>query len=172
MSAAEQVTKAILAHDGRLLIEQPDGSYRLAESETDWAPVDAMSESELEAAIASDPDDPGNDPTFWERARVPHRRLGSPSASTATSWTSSDARGPATRNASRRCCAPMSRRIDDAELRHGGAPAAWPRRRRRGRGPAQQRRAGRDQGVPLNGRRERGAHGFVLPARSGGGLGS
>lgn len=70
MSAAEQVTKAILAHDGRLLIEQPDGSYRLAESETDWAPVDAMSESELEAAIASDPDDPGNDPTFWECARV------------------------------------------------------------------------------------------------------
>ena len=69
MSDTEQ-TRAILAHDGRLLIEQPDGSFRLVEGETDWPRVDAMSEAELDAAIASDPDDPGDDPTFWERARV------------------------------------------------------------------------------------------------------
>ena len=63
-------TRAILARDGRLLIEQPDGSFRLAEGETDWAQVDALTEAELDAAIAADPDDPGNDPTFWERARM------------------------------------------------------------------------------------------------------
>lgn len=70
MSGTEQTTRAIVTRDGRMLIEQPDGSFRLAEGETDWARVDAMSEEELEAAIASDPDDPGNDPTFWEPARV------------------------------------------------------------------------------------------------------
>jgi uncharacterized protein (DUF4415 family) len=70
MSATEQITKAILTRDGRLLIEQPDGSFRLAEGETDWARVDAMSEEELAAAIASDQDDPGNDPTFWAHAQV------------------------------------------------------------------------------------------------------
>ena len=70
MSATGETTRAILARDGRLLIEQPDGSFRLAEGETDWARVDAMTDEELEAAIASDPDDPGNDPTFWEHAKV------------------------------------------------------------------------------------------------------
>ncbi|MDX1539762.1 MAG: BrnA antitoxin family protein [Geminicoccaceae bacterium] len=64
----QQITKAIVTRDGRMLVEQPDGSYRLAEGRTDWAAVDAMTEEELEAAIASDPDDPGNDPTFWEKA--------------------------------------------------------------------------------------------------------
>ena len=68
----QQTTRALVTSDGRLLIEQPDGSFRLAESETDWARVDAMSDEELDAAIASDADDPGNDPTFWERARVVH----------------------------------------------------------------------------------------------------
>lgn len=70
MGATEQITRAIVTRDGRMLVEQPDGSYRLAEGKTDWAAVDAKTEEELEAAIASDPDDPGNDPTFWERAEV------------------------------------------------------------------------------------------------------
>ena len=69
MSAKERGTRAIRADDGRVLIEQPDGSVRPAEVETDWARVDAMSEEELEAAIAADPDDPGNDPSYWEDAR-------------------------------------------------------------------------------------------------------
>lgn len=66
----EATTRAILAGDGRVLIEQPDGSYRPAEGRTDWARVDATSEAELEAAIVADPDDPGNDPAFWERAEL------------------------------------------------------------------------------------------------------
>lgn len=70
MSEAEEITRAVVTRDGKLLIEQSDGSYRPARDQTDWAAVDAMTEEELEAAIASDPDDPGNDPTFWEHAEL------------------------------------------------------------------------------------------------------
>lgn len=70
MSAPEQITKAIVTRDGRMLIEQPDGSYRPARDQTDWAALDAITEEELEAAIASDPDDPGHDPTFREHAKL------------------------------------------------------------------------------------------------------
>lgn len=66
----ERTTRVILGTDGRVLIEQADGSYRPAQGQTDWARVDAMSEAELEATIAADPDDPGNDPAFWERAEL------------------------------------------------------------------------------------------------------
>jgi hypothetical protein len=42
----------------------------LAQGETDWAKVDRMSEAELAAVVAADRDDPGNDPEFWDRARL------------------------------------------------------------------------------------------------------
>ena len=74
MSDAEAVTRAVLTADGRVLIEQPDGSFRPAEGRTDWQRVDRMMEEELAAAIAADPDDPANDPDFWERARPVHPR--------------------------------------------------------------------------------------------------
>ena len=71
---AAATTRAILTADGRVLIEQPDGSFRPAEGETDWQRIDRMTEEELAAVIASDPDDPANDPAFWERARLMHPR--------------------------------------------------------------------------------------------------
>jgi hypothetical protein len=43
-------TNAVLTHDGKVLIEQVDGSYRLATSRTDWDQVNALSEEEVEAA--------------------------------------------------------------------------------------------------------------------------
>ena len=61
---------AVLTADGRVLVEQPDGSYRPAQGETDWAKVDRTSEAELEAIVAADSDDPGNDPEFWDRAQL------------------------------------------------------------------------------------------------------
>jgi uncharacterized protein (DUF4415 family) len=70
MPATETLTRAVFTTDGRVLVEQPDGSYRPANGETDWSRVDRMSEAELAAAIAADPDDPANDPGFWERARL------------------------------------------------------------------------------------------------------
>jgi uncharacterized protein (DUF4415 family) len=70
MSHTETLTRAVLTTDGRVLVEQPDGSYRPAAGETDWSRVDRMSGADLSAAIAADPDDPANDPGFWERARL------------------------------------------------------------------------------------------------------
>jgi len=72
MTDTETLTRAVLTTDGRVLIEQPDGSYRLATGETDWPRVDRQSEAELTEAIADDPGDPANDPDFWERARQVH----------------------------------------------------------------------------------------------------
>ena len=69
MSDTERITRAVVTADGRAMIEQPDGSYRPAAGKTDWERVARTPEAELAAAIAADPDDPGNDPTFWERAR-------------------------------------------------------------------------------------------------------
>lgn len=66
MSDTEQIVRAVRTDDGRVLIEQPDGSFRPAHGQTDWARVDRMTEADLEQAIAADPDDPGNDPSYWE----------------------------------------------------------------------------------------------------------
>lgn len=70
MGDTEPVTKAVLTTDGRVLVEQPDGSYRAVKGQTNWAKVDQTSEAEIAAAIASDPDDPANDPDFWDHARL------------------------------------------------------------------------------------------------------
>lgn len=109
----QQMTRAIATPDGRMLVEQPDGSCRPAEGKADWAALDAMSEEEFEAAIASDPD-------FWEKAvpvyPVPKARI--TMRLVATSSISSSARARVTRPASRPCCAPS--RGAPAPLRGSG----------------------------------------------------
>jgi len=52
MSGAH-ITKAITT-DGRRLSEQPDGTYRQAESQTDWAWLDAMTDEEVERLASTD----------------------------------------------------------------------------------------------------------------------
>lgn len=69
-STTKPTSRAILAANDRVLLEQPDGSYRPAQGQTDWSRVDAIGEAELAAAIAADPDDPANDPGFWQRAEL------------------------------------------------------------------------------------------------------
>src|SRR5215831_63818 len=64
------ITKAITTTDGRVLIEQPDGTYRRAESQTDWARLDAMTEEEVERLAAEDMAELGIDPDWMERATV------------------------------------------------------------------------------------------------------
>lgn len=66
----ENLTRAVLTQDGRVLIEQPDGSYRAAASRTDWDRARAMSDEEVEAAAAGDPDALLLDEAFWQEARV------------------------------------------------------------------------------------------------------
>jgi uncharacterized protein (DUF4415 family) len=69
MSGAH-ITKAITTTDGRVLIEQPDGTYRLAESQTDWARLDTMTEEEVERLAAEDMAELGMDPNWMEQAMV------------------------------------------------------------------------------------------------------
>jgi uncharacterized protein (DUF4415 family) len=66
----EDPIKAVLTQDGRVLIEQPDGSYRPTNRRTDWDRVRAMTDAEVEAAAASDPDALPLDAGFWQSARV------------------------------------------------------------------------------------------------------
>jgi len=42
--------------DGTYIIEHGDGRLERRKSETDWARVDAMTDAEIEASIADDPD--------------------------------------------------------------------------------------------------------------------
>jgi len=69
MSGAH-ITKAITTTDGRVLIEQPDGTYRAAESQTDWAWLDAMTEEEVERLAAEDMAELGIEPDWMEHATV------------------------------------------------------------------------------------------------------
>src|SRR5215475_15395285 len=67
---SENITRAIATTDGRVLIEQPDGTYRLAESQTDWARLDAMSEAEVERLAAEDMAELGSAPDWMEHTRA------------------------------------------------------------------------------------------------------
>jgi uncharacterized protein (DUF4415 family) len=42
--------------DGTHIIEHPDGRLERRKSETDWARFDALTDEEIEASIANDPD--------------------------------------------------------------------------------------------------------------------
>jgi uncharacterized protein (DUF4415 family) len=65
----ENITRAVLA-DGKVLIRQPDGSYRESTAKTDWERVNARTDEEVEAAALADVDAPPLDDQFWEKARV------------------------------------------------------------------------------------------------------
>jgi hypothetical protein len=99
--SGESMTRAILAQDGRVLVEQPDGSYRPTESKTDWDRVRAMTEEEIEAAAKADLDAPPLDEEFWRTARIVTRRPRSTPASASTPMcsTGSGGRGGAGRPA-------------------------------------------------------------------------
>ena len=68
--SSENITRAVTTTDGRVLIAQRDGTYRLAESQTDWARLDAMDEEEVERLAAEDMAELGIDPAWMERATV------------------------------------------------------------------------------------------------------
>ena len=42
--------------DGTYIIEHPDGKLECRKSETDWARLDALTDKEIDASIANDPD--------------------------------------------------------------------------------------------------------------------
>lgn len=63
----ESITVARVLKDGTLVEVLPDGATRpFPPDDTDWAALDAMTEEEINAAAASDPDNP---PLTPERAK-------------------------------------------------------------------------------------------------------
>jgi uncharacterized protein (DUF4415 family) len=68
--SGELITRATMTTDGKVLIEQPDGSYRPAESQTHWARLDAMTEEEVERLAAEDMAELGIDPDWMDHAKV------------------------------------------------------------------------------------------------------
>ena len=52
----ERITRAKLI-DGKVMIEQADGSYREAEDRTDWARVDALTDEDIERMAKEDGDE-------------------------------------------------------------------------------------------------------------------
>jgi hypothetical protein len=103
--------------DGNIVsytVEELEQMRARGESKTDWARVDAMTEAELEAAIASDPDWADIPPTGTSTLRpiIPTRCASrSGCASIPICWPGSSARGPATTPASMPHCALSSRRM-------------------------------------------------------------
>lgn len=65
----ESIIRAVLA-DGKILIRQPDGSYRETKSRTDWEEVGARTDEEVDEAARADPDAPPLDDAFWATARI------------------------------------------------------------------------------------------------------
>jgi len=61
-------TRAILTSDGRVLIEQADGTYSEADDETDWARLNAMSDEEIERISEEDEEGVPLDDEAWEHA--------------------------------------------------------------------------------------------------------
>ena len=66
----QKITKALLLESGEVLIEQEDGSYRLAEDRTDWERIRNMTEAEIEAAAEADEDAPPAAEDYWTDASV------------------------------------------------------------------------------------------------------
>ena len=68
----DQIAKAVLV-DGKTYMEQQDGTLVPTQGRTDWARLDAMSDEEIEHAIATDPDAPPLLTQEWfERAELYH----------------------------------------------------------------------------------------------------
>ena len=56
--------------DGTYIIEHPDGKLERCKSQTDWARLEAMTDEEIEASIANDPDWEEFKDLDWSKAVV------------------------------------------------------------------------------------------------------
>lgn len=56
--------------DGRHVIKHPDGSLEARHSETDWARVSALTDDDIKAAMADDPDWAGFEEIDWDKIEI------------------------------------------------------------------------------------------------------
>jgi uncharacterized protein (DUF4415 family) len=60
----EQITRAVLTDDGKVMIVQPDGSLKHVRGKTNWKRLKAMKDSDIDYS-----DSPELDDKFWATAR-------------------------------------------------------------------------------------------------------
>lgn len=70
----------IRLQDGTTLERQDDGAYRPIQTKTDWSYLDALTDDEIDAMAASDPDHPALDDAFWDAAEAQVRARPEPVA--------------------------------------------------------------------------------------------
>jgi uncharacterized protein (DUF4415 family) len=72
MTNSEIISRALRTDDGRVLIKQPDGSYREEKSRTDWDRLARMTDEEIEETAKTDPDAPpmDEDDRWWKQRLV------------------------------------------------------------------------------------------------------
>ena len=70
VNAGKRVVRLLASlPDGTHIVEHPDGRLERKQDQTDWARVDAMTDEDIDRAIAEDPDsDPAN--FDWSKAEV------------------------------------------------------------------------------------------------------
>lgn len=64
-----KIVSAVLV-DGKTMLRQADGTFREADSKTDWHRVAALTDAEVEAAAQADTEAPPPDDQFWRTARI------------------------------------------------------------------------------------------------------
>jgi uncharacterized protein (DUF4415 family) len=66
---SEHIVRHVAAlDDGTHIIEHPDGRLERRKSETDWARLDTLTDEDIEASIADDPDWQGLKDIDWSKA--------------------------------------------------------------------------------------------------------
>jgi uncharacterized protein (DUF4415 family) len=66
----KKIARAVTTLDGKILIEQPDGSYWPAERQANWVQLNAMTEEKIEHRAAEDMAELSIDPDWVENAEV------------------------------------------------------------------------------------------------------
>lgn len=56
--------------DGTSIVEHPDGRLERRSSGSDWARVDTLTDEEIEASVADDPDEAGFQGIDWSKAEL------------------------------------------------------------------------------------------------------
>lgn len=56
--------------DGQHVVRHPDGRLEIQKDETDWARVDALTDDDIKAAMADDPDWAGFEDIDWSKVEV------------------------------------------------------------------------------------------------------
>ena len=70
MKTKQQITKTVLTETGQVLAQKSDGTYESLVGKTDWNALRSLSDEQINAGIAGDPDAIETDEDFWKTAPI------------------------------------------------------------------------------------------------------